>query len=321
MNLLIPISLGFLLDFIFGDPYWLPHPIRFIGLLIKKTENVLLKKTDLSEKQKYFRGVLLTLIVSFVSFVVPFVFLFLVGKFSVLLQMFFQMLFCYQIFATKCLKTESMKVFLALKNGDILEARKFLSYIVGRDTAELSEEKIIKATVETVAENSCDGVIAPLVFMLIGGAPLAFLYKAVNTLDSMVGYKNDKYLFFGRFSAKTDDVLNFIPAILSAYFMIISSYILKLDFKNAVKIYKRDKKNHSSPNSGKTESVCAGALNVQLAGDSYYFGNLVKKLTIGDNNRPVNCFDIVSANKLLYGTAITGFFILTFTKIILGGLF
>jgi adenosylcobinamide-phosphate synthase len=214
-----------------------------------------------------------------------------------------------------------MKVYKYLKNGDIINSRKYLSYIVGRDTANLSDKQITKATVETISENTSDGVIAPLIFMAIGGAPLAFLYKAVNTLDSMIGYKNERYLYFGRFAAKLDDILNFIPAIISAYFMIFASFILRLNYKNAIKIYKRDKYNHSSPNSAKTESVCAGALDVLLAGDANYFGKQVKKKTIGDDNREIMPKDICIANKLMLTTAIIAVFVLLIIRFLVVNLF
>ena len=176
--------------------------------------------------------------------------------------------------------------------------------IVGRDVEGLNQEGIVKATVETVAENTADGVVAPLIFMAIGGAPLGFLYKSINTMDSMIGYKNEKYMNFGTFAAKLDDVANYLPARVSAILMIVAAAILRLDYKNAYKIFRRDRFNHASPNSAQTESVCAGALQIQLAGDAFYFGKLHKKKTIGDSIRPIEAQDIVKANQLLYGTAI-----------------
>jgi adenosylcobinamide-phosphate synthase len=199
-----------------------------------------------------------------------------------------------------------MKVYDALKDGNVSAGRKAVSMIVGRDTENLTEEGIVKATVETVAENTSDGIIAPLLFMTIGGAGFGFLYKAVNTMDSMVGYKNEKYLYFGRAAAKADDVLNFIPARLSAYLMILASLIGKCDVKNAWRIYWRDRYNHASPNSAHTEAVAAGALSVQLAGNAYYFGKLYEKKTIGDPIRPIIRDDIRKVNQLLYITAILG---------------
>ena len=289
---------------IFGDPQWLPHPIRLIGWFISNGEKLARKVFPKSHKGEFVAGVVLAILTITLSFLVPFLILYAVGRINTYLEIVVSAIFCYQILATKCLKTESMRVYYQLKNNDIADARKFLSWIVGRDTHNLTEEGITKAAVETVAENTSDGVIAPLIFLAIGGAPLGFFYKAVNTLDSMIGYKNDKYFYFGKFAARLDDVMNFIPARISAYLMIVASVFTGLDYGNAFKIYKRDKSNHSSPNSAKTEAVCAGALNVQLAGDAYYFGKLVKKKTIGDNNRTIQIDDISTINRLMYATAI-----------------
>ena len=238
------------------------------------------------------------------GFFVPFGILYAAGLFHPALRFGLEVLFCYQIPATKSLRTESMRVYEPLKNADLPLARHYLSWIVGRDTQNLDEEHVAKAAVETVAENTSDGIVAPLFYLVIGGAPLGFLYKAINTMDSMIGYKNDRYLYFGRAAAKLDDAVNFIPAILSAWLMIAASHLLGLDGKNACRIYKRDHKNHSSPNSARTESVCAGALGVQLAGDAFYFGKLVHKPTIGDPGRPVTAQDIPLACRLMTLTSI-----------------
>ena len=213
---------------------------------------------------------------------------------------------CYQILATKSLKVESDRVYIALKNKGLEAGRKAVSMIVGRDTQNLTEEGVTKAAVETVAENTSDGVIAPLFYMLIGGAVLGFTYKAINTMDSMVGYKNDKYQWFGTAAAKLDDVVNFIPARVSAVLMILAAYLTGMDGKNAARIFRRDRFNHKSPNSAQTEAVMAGALDVQLAGDAWYFGKLHKKPTIGDPVREMELLDIRRSHKLLYGTAMLG---------------
>ena len=210
---------------------------------------------------------------------------------------------CYQIMATKCLKAESMKVCRALREGDVEKARKAVSMIVGRDTAVLSAEGITKAAVETVAENTSDGSIAPLCFLLLGGPVAGFAYKEVNTMDSMLGYKNEKYMYFGRAAARLDDVANFIPSRLAAWAMIAASRLCGLDAAGAYLIWKRDRFCHASPNSAQTESVCAGALGVALAGDAVYFGKTVKKPFIGDARRRVEAEDIVRANRLLYVSA------------------
>lgn len=303
MEIFFAVAIGFVLDLIFGDPPWLPHPIRLIGWMISTGEKLARRLFPKTSRGEFLAGLITSLCVISLSFAVPLLILWLASMVGVYFKVAVESLFCYQILATKCLKVESMRVYHYLEKNDLPNSRKYLSWIVGRDTANLNPVQITKAAVETVAENTSDGVIAPLIFMVIGGAPLAFLYKAVNTLDSMIGYKNDKYMYFGQFAAKLDDLLNFLPAIISAYAMIAASFLLRLNFKNAAKIYKRDCHNHSSPNSAKTESVCAGALDIQLAGDSYYFGKLVKKQTIGDANRAVVIGDIPLSNKLMYATA------------------
>ena len=213
---------------------------------------------------------------------------------------------CYQILAVKSLKTESDKVFRALKEEGLEAGRKAVSMIVGRDTDSLDKAGVTKAAVETVAENTSDGVIAPLFYMMIGGAVLGFAYKSVNTMDSMVGYVNDRYQYFGTAAAKLDDVLNYIPARLSAWLMIAGAWLIGMDGKNAKKIYLRDRRKHASPNSAQTEAVMAGALDIRLAGDAWYFGELHKKPYIGDPIRKVEIEDIIRSHKLMYaGTVLS----------------
>lgn len=299
MDTIFVLVIAFILDCIFGDPQNLPHPICLIGNIIKSGESFYRKHI----KNEFVGGMLLTITVVALSFFTPFLIIFMAGKINGYLALVINIIFSYQILAAKSLKTESMKVYYPLKSGNLPEARKFLSWIVGRDTGALDETGVIKATVETIAENTTDGVVAPMIFIALGGAPMGFMYKAINTLDSMIAYKNDKYINFGKFAAHLDDVANFIPARVTAIFMIIAAFFLGFDSKNAFEIYLRDRKNHKSPNSAQTESVCAGALNIQLAGDAYYFGKLTKKPTIGDKNREIESKDIVRANKLMYGTA------------------
>ncbi len=306
MEILLAAAAGFLLDMIFGDPHWLPHPVRLIGFGISGGERILRKFFPKTPRGELAAGAILAVIIPVLSFAVPFVLLWLAGMVGWWLRFILAAVFCYQALAAKCLRVESMRVYHALKKEGLEAGRKAVSWIVGRDTANLSEEQVTKAAVETIAENTSDGEIAPLFYLLLGGAPLGFFYKAVNTMDSMIGYKNDKYLYFGRVAARMDDVLNFIPAILSAWLMTAASFLLGMDGKNAWKIYRRDRKNHASPNSARTESVCAGALRVQLAGDAFYFGKLVKKPTIGDPLRPVVLDDIPAANRLMYLTSILG---------------
>ena len=295
---------GFILDLIFGDPHWLPHPICLIGNLIGFLEKNLRRLLAPGKTALLLGGALMVVIVISLSFAVPYAVLMLAEQVNPWLRFALETIMFYQIFATKCLRDESMKVYTALHNNDLEDARVKLSWIVGRDTKELTTEEVTKGAVETVAENTADGIIAPMFYMFIGGAPLAFLYKGINTLDSMVGYKNDKFLYFGRCAAKLDDVANFIPARITGILMILASYFLNMNAAGAWKIFWRDRYNHLSPNSAMTESVTAGALNIQLGGDHYYFGKLVHKDTIGDNIRPVEAEDIVAVNNLLYMTAV-----------------
>ncbi len=304
MVLLTAIILGFILDLIFGDPRWLPHPICFIGKLISITEKVLRRFTGEKPEGLLMGGFMLVVIVLSVTFAVPYFILELAGAYHPALAFLIETFMFYQIFAMRSLKEASMQVCDALKKEDLPEARKMLSWIVGRDTAELSEEEVAKGAVETVAENTSDGVIAPLFFMFIGGAPLAFLYKAVNTMDSMVGYKNDKYLYFGRCAAKLDDIANFIPARISGLLMVAAAYFLNMDAAASWRIFKRDRLHHLSPNSAMTESAAAGALGIMLGGGHFYFGKWVPKDTIGDELKKTDAEDIVKMNNLMYMTCI-----------------
>lgn len=319
MMTLAAITAGFILDFLFGDPHWLPHPICLIGNLIGFLEKRLRSIFAFSNTALLLSGGLMVIIVLLLTYSVPYIILYEAEKVSIWLAFVLETIMFYQIFATKSLRDESMKVYEALKNNDLADARLKLSWIVGRDTQNLTAEEVTKGAVETVAENTSDGVIAPMLFMFIGGAPLAFLYKGINTMDSMVGYKNDKYLFFGRCAAKLDDLANFIPARISGIVMILAAYFLNLDSKRAWKTFLRDRYNHLSPNSAMTESVAAGALNIQLGGGHFYFGKWVPKDTIGDNLRAVVPEDIVSVNNLLYMSAVIS--LLIFALIYLLGIF
>ena len=298
---------GFLMDLLLGDPYWLPHPIRLIGNWISFLEKRLLgSKTEekhTTPEQEKRRGMLLVLAVLSSTVFVTAVLLLGAYRLHPYLGAVIESIMTYQILATKCLKVESMKVYQELKKGDIAASRKAVSMIVGRDAECLDETGVAKAAIETVAENTSDGVIAPMIFTAIGGPILGFFYKAVNTMDSMVGYKNEKYQYFGTAAAKFDDVVNYIPARLSACLMILASAITHMDWKNAKKIFLRDRYNHKSPNSAQTESVMAGALDVQLAGDAWYFGKLCKKPTIGDAIREIEPEDIRRTNRLMNRTA------------------
>jgi len=249
-------------------------------------------------------GALLVFLVIIICTGIPYSILYISYRTFPLLGFIVESFLCYQLIAAKSLKTESMKVYNCLQKGNIKLARKELSMIVGRDTASLDRDGVIKAAVETVSENASDGVTAPLLYIMMGGAELGCLYKAVNTMDSMVGYKNDKYINFGRTAAKMDDVLNFIPSRICALLLIISAYILRFDGKSAFKIWRRDRLKHASPNSAQTEAACAGALGIRLAGPASYHGKMAEKPYIGDDTRPIKAGDIVSANRLMYATSI-----------------
>ena len=302
----LALVLGFFIDLLVGDPRWLYHPVRIIGNGISFLESCFRRWFPATQKGERMGGFLLVILICAGSALVPFGILYVAYEIHTLLGIGMETFFCYQMLAVKSLKQESMRVFEELEKGDLKGARYAVSMIVGRDTQSLDEVGVTKAAVETVAENTSDGIIAPLFYMAIGGPVLMFFYKGVNTMDSMVGYKNEKYLNFGRYAAKLDDILNYIPARISAWLMIAGTRLLGFDSKNAVKIFKRDRYNHASPNSAQTEAVMAGALDIQLAGNAYYFGKLCEKPTIGDSIRPVEKKDIPKANQLLYVSAALG---------------
>ena len=302
---------GFVLDLLIGDPHFIPHPVRLIGSLISSLDKRLNCDAgyNSSEKKlnliKYKRGMLLAFTVIFATFAISVIIIVAAYSINLYAGVIVEAVMTWQILATKCLRVESMRVYDALRTDGVDAGRRAVSMIVGRDTSVLDAAGVTRAAVETIAENTSDGVIAPMLYTAIGGPVLGFVYKAVNTMDSMLGYKNDKYMYFGRFAARLDDVVNFIPARISAYLMIAAAFIggRQFDGKNAYHIFKRDRFNHASPNSAQTESVCAGALRVQLAGDAVYFGKLVKKKYIGDGLREIEYEDIKRANRLMYITA------------------
>lgn len=308
---ILALPLGFVLDLIFGDPSWIRHPVCWIGDLISALEKRLRKIFPDTPGGLLTAGIVMVFMVCAVCYFLPFAILYILYKFVPVAAFLLETFWCYQLLAARSLKQESMKVYDRLLNGTLDEARYAVSMIVGRDTESLSDTGVTKAAVETVAENASDGVIAPMLFMAIGGAPLMFLYKGINTMDSMVGYKNDKYLYFGRCAAKLDDVANYIPARLSGWLMVAASGLTGFSWKNAARIYRRDRRNHASPNSAQTEAAMAGALGVQLAGNAFYFGKLYEKPTIGDPDRSVEYEDIPRANRILYGTAVLGMAVFT----------
>lgn len=291
---------GFLLDLLIGDPRWMYHPVIFIGKTISFFERNIRRIFPVTPHGELAGGILLVLLTLVVSGGIPVVILALTGMVHPVLQWSAGAFLCYQLLAVKCLKDESMKVYQALKTGTLEDGRRAVSMIVGRDTQALDEKGVVKAAVETVAENFSDGVLAPMFYMLIGGPVLMFLYKGINTMDSMVGYKNDRYLYFGRCAARLDDAANFIPSRLAGILLILAAYIGNFSGKDAKRIFLRDRKKHASPNSAQTESAAAGALQIQLAGNAYYFGKLHEKEHIGDPIREIQVEDIRRMNKLMY---------------------
>ncbi len=295
---------GFAIDLIVGDPHGIPHPVIFIGKLINGTEKLVRKIFPQTPRGENVAGGVLWLLVVVISTAIPALLLWLCYGVNTWLGFALESVMCAQILATKSLKEESMKVYAALKTGDIEKSRYAVSMIVGRDTANLDDKAVTRAAVETVAENTSDGIVAPLLFLAIGGAPLGFFYKAVNTMDSMLGYVETPYKNIGLVPAKMDDVMNFIPARFSALLMLLGGWILGLDIRNGWEIFRRDRFNHASPNSAQTESVCAGLLGVRLAGDAWYHGELHKKKFIGDAVREIEYADIPRVCRLLYATAV-----------------
>ncbi|MGL5367327.1 MAG: adenosylcobinamide-phosphate synthase CbiB [Cetobacterium somerae] len=315
MSIILKIWIAYLLDLILGDPYWFPHPVRFIGKYITFIEN----KIYSLKNKKVWGGVLtFTVILSTV------VLSYYIARTSEFLEIFF----LYTTLATKSLGAEGIKVYKILKSGDLQKAQKELSYLVSRDTGEMDEIQVVRSTMETIAENSVDGIIAPMFYAFLGSfividgvsmaLPLAMGYKAVNTLDSMVGYKNDKYIDFGMVSAKVDDFFNFIPARLSGLIIIpIATFLLGMGIKKPLKIFFRDRKNHSSPNSGHPEAVFAGAIGVQFGGKTKYFGKYFEKPTIGDKLKEFQCEDIKKCYKIMFMTSFVGIVLFTtFIKLV-----
>lgn len=313
---LLAIALAGILDQIFGDPRVAWHPICLIGNLISWTEKwtrPLFPKTKSGERAA---GVYLVVFVLLIATAAPVAITLGLYRLHWFIGVLAESILLYFTFAARSLERESMAVFRALESKGLTAGRQVVSMIVGRDTEELTEAGVIKAAVETVAENTSDGVIAPIFYALIGGAPLAYFYKAVNTMDSMVGYKNDRYQYYGTAAARLDDLVNLIPARLSALLMMAAHALVKRkrkwqgvqrqSFIDVWRIYRRDCHAHASPNSAQTESVMAGALGVQLAGDASYFGIVHHKPTIGDDLRPVERADIARAVMMMKTTAMLG---------------
>lgn len=292
----IKIWIAYVLDLIFGDPQNVVHPVQVIGKTISAGEKVLLRK-----KYKFLAGAVLNIFTVSITYTL----MYLISK-SVKISVFFMIIeiyLMYTIFSINSLAREGNRVYRILKEGDIERARKDLSYLVSRDTETMDEKMIIRSTMETISENTVDGIVAPMFYMFLGGMPLAMAYKAINTLDSMVGYKNEKYMDFGKFSAKVDDAANFIPARITGILIVLASMILGYDYKNSLKIFIRDRKNHSSPNSAHSEASVAGALGVQFGGKVSYFGKETDKPTIGDKTKEFELEDIRKNIRIMYVTS------------------
>lgn len=301
---LMALVIGFIIDFFVGDPHGFPHPIILIGKLISALDRGLRRLFPATPKGEQAAGAVLWILTVSLSAAVPGLILFLCHQVSPWLRLAVESIMCWQILAARALEKESMLVYKALESGDITASRHAVSMIVGRDTAALDDAAVTRAAVETVAENTSDGVVAPLIFLAIGGAPLGFFYKAVNTVDSMLGYTEPPYKDIGLVPAKADDVVNYIPARLSALLMLAAGFLLGLDVKNGWRIYRRDRRNHASPNSAQTEAMCAGLLGLRLAGDAWYHGVLHRKPFIGDPIREIQHGDIPRTCRLMYLTAL-----------------
>ena len=287
--------LAYVLDLIFGDPYSFPHPVKFIGNMIARLEKFFFATLI----NKLLSGLITFLIVVVSTYFATFLLINISYSLNSYLGIAVEILLTYTVLSAKCLEVEAVKVQRELRAKNLENSRKSLSYIVGRDTKELDFAQIIKAVIETVAENTVDGVISPIFYLCLGGVPLAMAFKAISTLDSMIGYRNEKYEEFGKVSARADDVANFIPARLSVIFFTISAFLLRLDYKNAFLICMRDRKNHLSPNCAYSESLTAGALGIQLGGSHYYGGRLVEKQKIGDDLRKADVDDITKTVNML----------------------
>lgn len=306
MRIILLMLGGFILDGIFGDPAWLVHPVVIMGKAITALEKFLRKRLPNTPEGERLGGRILAMALPVGTLLITGGVCWLFYRISPILGFAIELLWCAQALAAKGLAQESTNVYRELVNGDLPASRRAVSRIVGRDTAELTSEGVTKAAVETVAENASDGVIAPLFYMMLGGAPLALVYKAINTMDSMVGYKNEKYLNFGRAAAKLDDAANYLPSRIAALLWIASAALTGNDAKSAWRIWRRDRRKHASPNSAQTESACAGALNVQLAGPATYFGKYYDKPTIGDAVRAIEPKDILRANTMMYVASVLG---------------
>lgn len=315
MQILIMVVAGFWVDLLLGDPHSWPHPVKVMGRLIYYLTNKF-NQPAYSSHQKRWLGLMTWIITVGLSGIIIYFILYFC-RFNQLLYLLVGTYFSYTCISTQQLAIEARKVIKLLQKNDLALARQQLAMIVGRDTKNLNREEILKATIETVAENTSDGVIAPLCYLMLGGPTLGIIYKSINTLDSMIGYNNEKYRDFGRFAAKCDDLVNYLPARITWLLLIISGWILQGDVHEAWLVGKRDCKKHLSPNSAFPEAVVAGMLHLQLGGPHYYFGKLVNKPYIGDDFQVmVNVNHLKKTITMLYVTAIIALIILAGLRLI-----
>lgn len=297
------VLMAFVLDLLIGDPQGWPHPVRWIGGLISRLEKVLYPN-ERDESLLVARGALMVAVVLAFTATCALLGLFLAYRLSEWLGHALSIWLIYTSIATRSLHVETAKVVERLKKGDLEGARRELSWIVSRDTNVLDEQGVMKSVIETLSENISDGVVAPFFYLLIGGPVGALLYKAVNTMDSMIGYKNDRYLHFGRCAARLDDLVNYVPARLTAGLVIISSWFLGLDAGRAFRTVLKDARKVTSPNAGYPQAAVAGALGVQLGGRLSYFGRPVDKPYLGEPLRPVGDEVYREGLKILYSVAL-----------------
>ena len=300
MTVLLAAVSGFVLDLALGDPAWMPHPVVFMGRCIARLETALRRAFPATPKGELAAGCVLAAALPLGTLAFTGLAVWLCGRVHPALGFALQTVWCWQALAMRGLRDESRNVQRALTGDTLDAARKAVGRIVGRDTAALTDAGVTKAAVETVAENFADGVMAPMLYMFLGGAPLALCYKSINTMDSMVGYKNDRYLYFGRAAARLDDAASYLPARLAALLLVVAAALTGQSAQGAFRIWRRDRRCHASPNSAQTEAAMAGALGVQLAGPAYYFGKRYEKPTIGDDLRPIEPADIARAGRMLY---------------------
>ena len=304
MSSMIVAVVAFLIDALIGDPRSKFHPVVLIGNLISALEKILRRDFD-NPTTKIFKGGILVCLVVTINFFVSFGIETLTENLpSLVVQIFIQALVLSFMISPRSLADAGREIYFLLAEENLVRAREKVGWIVGRDTQNLNEAEVARATVETVAENTVDGIISPLFYFVVGGLPLAVAYRAINTMDSMLGYKNEKYFYFGRVAARLDDIANFIPARLTGILFIGAAIVLNLDYKNAFQMMKRDAQKHPSPNGGWAEATVAGALNIRLGGTNYYFGEPHFRAYMGEPNESLEAAHIIGAIRMMYTATI-----------------